>query len=255
MAARTGSDPARLVGLLWTPSEAPGRTGLTVGGITATAVALADAEGLAAVTMRRVADSLGVGAMSLYTYVPGRAELVELMLDRVATEVYDGGPTPAEARAAGGWRAGVGRVADANWAHHLTHRWTVDVPPARPVLGPGVSGKYEAELAALDGIGLEDLEIEHVLATVVGLVAYAARWRIGLDRVRAESGLTDEQWWRVVGPSLGAAMQGRSYPLAERVGTAVGEAVNAADDPELSMRYGLDRLLDGVAARLAPGAS
>ena len=45
-------------------------------------------------------------------------------------------------------------------------------------------------------------------------------------------------------------MRGRSYPLAERVGTAVGEAVHAADDPELSMRYGVERLLDGVAHRL-----
>ncbi|GEN81335.1 TetR/AcrR family transcriptional regulator [Actinotalea fermentans] len=253
MAARGSGDPARLVGLLWAASgsgAAPGRTGLSTARVVDVAVTLADEEGLAAVTMRRVADALGVGAMSLYTYVPGRAELVELMLDRVAAQVYDGGDLPRDVREAAGWRAGVLRVVDANWAHHLRHPWTIDVPPARPVLGPGVTSKYELELAPLDGIGLSDLEIEHVLSSVLGLVGHAARWTIGVERVRAETALTELEWWETVGPALGAAMGGRSFPLAERVGSAVGEAVQAADDPELSMRYGVERLLDGVAARL-----
>lgn len=250
MAAHGSGDPARLVGLLWSAPAAPSRTGLSTARVTEVAIALADEEGLSAVTMRRVAEALGVGAMSLYTYVPGRAELVELMLDRVAGQVYTGGDLPGAVRDASGWRAGVLRVVDANWAHHLRHPWTTDVPPARPVLGPGVTGKYEAELAPLDGIGLTDLEIEHVLASVLGLVAHAARWVVALERVRAETALTEVQWWETVGPALGAAMHGRSFPLAERVGSAVGEAVQAADDPALSLRYGVERLLDGVAGRL-----
>lgn len=253
MAARGGGDPARLVGLLWAApgtGGAPGRSGLSTARVVEVAVDLADAEGLTAVTMRRVAEALGVGAMSLYTYVPGRAELVELMLDRVAAQVYDGGELPGQVRDAAGWRAGVMRVVEANWAHYLHHPWTIDVPPARPVLGPGVTEKYELELAPLDGIGLPDLEIEHVLSSVLGLVGHAARWTIGLERVRAETALTELQWWETVGPALGTAMRGRSFPLAQRVGSAVGEAVQASDDPELSMRFGVERLLDGVAARL-----
>lgn len=250
MAARGSGDPARLVGLLWAAPGAPSRTGLSTARVTDVAVAVADEEGLPAVTMRRVGEALGVGAMSLYTYVPGRAELVELMLDRVAAQVYDDGDLPGAVRDAAGWRAGVLRVVDANWSHHLRHPWTIDVPPARPVLGPGVTMKYDAELAPLDGIGLTDLEIEHVLASVLGLVGHAARWTIGLERVRADTALTEVQWWETVAPALGAAMHGRSFPLAERVGSAVGEAVQASDDPELSMRYGVERLLDGVADRL-----
>ena len=242
-------DPVRLIGLLWTPSSAVGRSGVTVGAVTEAAIRLADAEGLESVTMRRLADDLGVGAMTLYTYVPGRTELVELMLDRVAGQVYpDRAPVDAP-----DWRGGMERVVEANWAYLMAHPWTVDVPPGRPVLGPGVSTKYELELAPLDGIGLTDLEMNNVLTAVVGLVTYSARWYLTLDRVRSDTALTDEQWWHAVGPSLGAAIaaSGATFPLAGRVGTAVGEALSAADDPEGAMRYGVERLLDGVAARLA----
>lgn len=246
-------DPAgavRLVGLLWTPSNAPGRTGTTVATVTEAAVRLADAEGLDAVTMRRLAGDLGIGAMTLYSYVPGRDELVELMLDRVAALTYAGRDLPGDAP---DWRSGVGRVVDANWASYQAHPLLAGVAPGRPVLGPGVTAKYDVELAPLDGIGLTDVEINHVLTAVVGLVAHAARWTLTLDATRRDTAMSDAQWWSAVGPALGAAMRGRTFPLADRVGTAVGEAVAAADDPEGSMRYGVARLLDGVEAWLARG--
>lgn len=85
-----GGDPARSMALLW-GTEAPPRTrgrkpGLTVGGIATAAIELADTEGLEALSMRRVAQRLGVGTMSLYTYVPGKAELVDVMLDAIHLE-------------------------------------------------------------------------------------------------------------------------------------------------------------------------
>lgn len=232
-----------LVGLLWTPRSAPGRSGTTVAAVTDAAVELADAEGLEAVTMRALATRLGIGAMTIYSYVPGRDELVELMLDQVAAQTYAGRPLPGEAP---DWRAGMDRVVDANWASHLAHPWVADIAPGRPVLGPGVTAKYDLELAPLEGIGLSDVEMNHVLTAVVGLVAHAARWTRTLDATRRDSAMSDEQWWQAVGPALGAAMRGRTFPLAERVGTAVGEELAAADDPEGSMRFGLARLLDGV---------
>ena len=78
-------DPARSMALLWR-TTAPGRrspTGLDVDRVVTTAVGLADRHGLAAMTMRAVAAELGVGAMTLYTHVPGKGELVDLMLDQV----------------------------------------------------------------------------------------------------------------------------------------------------------------------------
>lgn len=219
---------------------------MTVGSITQAAVDLADAAGLAAVTMRRVAEAVGTGAMTLYGYVPGRAELVELMLDAVAATVYDDRPAPADLAATQGWRAGVLAVAEANWHHHLAHPWTVEIPPGRPVLGPGVTVKYEVELRPLDGIGLADVEMDHVLTSVEGMVRSAAGWQIGLDRVRAETALTDEQWWAIAAPVLGPAVAHLDLPTASRV----GQAVASVGDPYASLRYGLDRLLDGVAATL-----
>lgn len=239
-------DPARLLTLLtllWSPPERAARSGLTVPAITAAAVALADADGLAAVTMRRVAEALGTGTMSLYTHVPGKPELVELMVDHAADRVYAEGDRPDEVA---DWRAGVRRVAEANWSHHLRHPWTVEVTPGRPVLGPGVCGKYETELAPFDGIGLSDVEMDLALSALLGLVESSARWQIGLDRTRAESGVGDPGWWEQVGPVLAQAMQGREYPLGARVGTAAGEQYQSAGDPQAQLRFGVECFVAGV---------
>jgi AcrR family transcriptional regulator len=244
--APRASDPATLVSLLWEPSDRAGRTGLTKQAVVENAIAIADAEGLGALTMRRVADRLGVGAMTLYTHVPGKPELVELMLDAVAGEVYADGSPPGEQPT---WRDGVRHVAEHNWRHHLRHPWTVEVVPGRPVLGPGISAKYEIELAPLDGIGLTDLEMDQVLCGVLALVEATARQQVGLDRVRTAGG-GDLDWWATVSPVLVRAMGGRRFPLAERVGAATGEAVEAGD-PLAAMRVSLELLLDGVSLRLA----
>jgi AcrR family transcriptional regulator len=91
------------------------KPGLTVERIVRAAIEVADAEGLAALSMRRVADQLGVGTMSLYTYVPGKAELIDVMLDAVHAE-----PEAARARrrVGGGrnWRRPPGRTGSATTA-------------------------------------------------------------------------------------------------------------------------------------------
>ncbi|MFI6297380.1 TetR/AcrR family transcriptional regulator [Nonomuraea sp. NPDC050790] len=245
--AERPGDPIKLIGLLWKPTEAVSRSGLTPRRVTGAAIAVADAEGLDALTIRRVAGDLGVSPMALYPHVAGRAELIELMLDAVAAEVYATGPLPAEAAA---WRARIERVAQANWDHHMAHPWTVDVAPGRPVPGPGVSGKYEAELAALDGLRLGDIEMDQTLTAVLGLVSSAARGVISMRRVWQESALTDVQWWENVGPALALAMAGVSYPVAQRVSTTVGETTGMATDPEGAFRLGLTMLLDGLALRI-----
>ncbi|MGO4423231.1 TetR/AcrR family transcriptional regulator, partial [Streptomyces sp. MCAF7] len=79
-------DISRSLELLWGTGERPSRgpkRGLTLERIVTAAIAVADAEGLAAVSMRRLSAELGTGTMSLYRYVPGKAELLDLMLDQV----------------------------------------------------------------------------------------------------------------------------------------------------------------------------
>ena len=97
------SDPGRSLALLWGSHTRPGRSGLTVRAIVDAAIELADAEGLDAATMRRVADKIGSGTMSLYTHVPGKTELNDLMVDTVIGELYTGVDDPA---GPGGWREG-----------------------------------------------------------------------------------------------------------------------------------------------------
>jgi len=228
---------------MWAPNTKVGRTGTTVSSVTQVAIDLADANGLEALTMRAVAQQVGIGAMTLYGYVPGKAELVELMLDQLAATTYDGHDLPT---AKSGWREGLRHVAERNYAHTLHHAWAVNIAPARPILGPGNCLKYESELAPLDGIGLSDHDIEHVLTTVLGITSAAARWQVGLERVRTDSQLTDEQWWALSQPVLGTAMKGMDLPISSRVGQTTASAGN----PYASLQAGLDLFLDGLSQRL-----
>lgn len=236
-------DPDALIRLLWEPDARVGRSGLTVSAITDAAISLADSEGLGAVTMRRLAEVVQVGAMTLYGYVPGRPELIELMLDRVSTQTYAGRSAPGDQP---GWRPGLEVVAWRTYDEAVEHPWVTDLPAARPILGPGVCERYELELTPLDGIGLADTEMDAVLQSISGLALRAARWQVGLDRVRRESALTDEEWWRRHQPTLDRAMGAMDLPISRRV----GETMSSAGEPRTMLETGLQHLLDGLALRL-----
>lgn len=237
-------DVGRNLALLWGPQDRPGRSGLTVRAIIRAATTIADRDGLDALSMRRVADHLGVGTMSLYTHVPGKPALVELMIDAACGELYADLDEPA--RQPGGWQQALRFIAERNFEWYLRHPWLLHVLTGRPVLGPHVSEKYEAELRPLDGIGLTDVQMDSVLTLVLAHVEGMARWQVTLGRVRRESGETDDDWWRAQEPALAAVMDGSRFPLAGRVGTAAGEQFQSAGDPAHTLRFGLDRILDGV---------
>jgi AcrR family transcriptional regulator len=204
-------------------------------------VALADAEGLAALSMRRVAEALGVGTMSLYTYVPGKEELLDVMLDTVVAE------TAAGDEGDGSWRARLERIARANRALFARHPWLAEVASVRPVLGPNMTAKYDRELRAIDGIGLSDLEMDAVLGLVLGHVEGVARR--AHEKVLAErrTGLSEDEWWAAFGPALADVADFSRFPTALRVGPAAGEA-HGAYDPDHAFEFGLARVLDGIEA-------
>lgn len=239
-----GGDPARELAMLWGLEE-PGargpRRGLASAQIAAAAIALADEVGLAAFSMRTVAERLGVGTMTLYRYVHGRAELLDLMLDRVLGEV----PRPVDVP--GGWRGRLERIARDRWALGHRHPWMLQVPTGRPVLGPGVTATYEYELQAVDGLGLSDVEMDAVVTLVGGYATAAARASIDARETSERTGLTDAQWWEANAPVLAQVFDTTRFPLAARVGAAAGEAYGAAFDPERAFVFGLRRVLDGIA--------
>ncbi|SCF19672.1 TetR/AcrR family transcriptional regulator [Micromonospora mirobrigensis] len=237
-------DPARSLALLWRTREKASRRGgdLSVGRIVAAAIDLADAEGLAALSMRRVAERLGVGTMSLYTHVPGKGELLDVMLDTVH------GETARPTDTADDWRARLTRVARDNRALYLRHPWLLQVATTRPPLGPNVTARYEHELSAVDGIGLTDLEMDAVVTLVDNYVHGAVRAAVEAAQALGRTGMTDEQWWQAHAPYLEKVLDPRRFPLAARVGTAAGQEYQAPGDPDRAFEFGLERLLDGVQA-------
>ena len=238
-------DPARSMELLWGLQERSKRgpkPKLTLEQITRTAIGITDAEGLDALSMRRVGDALGVTAMSLYSYVPGKAELLDLMLDTVYGEFTDPGK--------GGWRERLEYVARENWALYLRHPWLLQVANARPVLGPNTIAKYDHELRAIEGIGLGDIDMDLIIATLGNYVHGAVRAAIEAAQAVQQTGKTDVQWWEEHAPLLEKVFDGERYPTATRVGAAAGEEYNAPSDPLRAFEFGLRLLLDGVEAHL-----
>jgi AcrR family transcriptional regulator len=232
--------------LLWrdpaaVPRHGP-RPGLSVDAVVDAATELADAEGLDAVTMRRVAQALGVVPMTLYTYVPGKAELLDLMLDaayaRMARTDTSGQP----------WRQRLAAIAAENRELSEAHPWAAAISTIRPPLGPGQMAKYEHELSAFDGLGLDDVTVDDCLTYLLGFVQAAARAAADARETELDSVMNDEQWWAANAPLLSRVFDADTYPTAARVGAAVGAAHGSAYSPGHAYDFGLQRVIDGLAA-------
>lgn len=243
-------DLIRSVELLWGVERVKRgpRPQLTVDQIAREAIALADEEGFEGLSMRRMAERLGVGAMSLYRYVPSKAELLDLMVDRVNCET-DRAPSRR------GWRARLEHIAWENRRLYERHPWLLQVFASR-LMGPCVFEKYDYELRALDGIGLSDVEMDLVLTLVVGYVRGAVHNVVEARRLRERTGMDEVEWWNTVSPALERIVDAERFPVAGRVGetSAIyymgqyeperGEPTVALD--ELQFDFGLQRVLDGV---------
>ncbi|GAA4380114.1 TetR/AcrR family transcriptional regulator [Nocardioides caricicola] len=208
------------------------------------AIELADRDGLAALSMRTLAEQLGIGAMTLYSYVASRDDLVVLMLDQVLgrTELPP---------LTGDLRARLTQVAEVQLADWRAHPWLLDVVGVRPWLGPHAADRYEWQLSAVEGVGLDDIEMDQTITLVVGFATNVVRAEHAVRQAERQSGQTDLEWWEANSDELGRVMAGRDYPLAERVGSAAGEAYQAGTDPRRELEFGLGRILDGIEAYVA----
>jgi AcrR family transcriptional regulator len=242
----TGDDPALTVAMLWgtrqLPRRGPKHT-LTTAQVIRAAVKLADRDqDLQALSMRRVAESLSVGTMSLYTYVPSRQVLLQAMLDTVYSEVVE----RLDAGGVSSWQEGLRTVAQVNWDLYMRHPWALQIFTGRPPLGPHAIAKYDHELRMINGIGLTDVEMDAVITLVHTHVEGVARRRIDAHRVIRRTGTSDAQWWQRVQPALAEVFDPSQFPVAARVGEAAGQAHQAAHSPEHAFAFGLDRLIQGV---------
>lgn len=234
-----GAAVRRSLQLMWGGAPEPTRgpkPGLSVATIVRAAIDLADAEGLVALSMRRIAAALGVGAMSLYRYVPGKSELVDLMVD----EVYREDIATAEALE-GDWRARLEAYGRQEWALYLRHPWMLQIAQGRPMLGPNSMRSTDIALRAVDGIGLTEDEMLATVVTLSSFVAGLAKTTIEAMQAADRTGISDEEWWEIQGEYVGPAVVAGELPMLTKVGEA--GAFNSMFD---NFEFGLQRVLDGL---------
>ena len=244
-------DPQRTIDLLWgvhRRRRGP-RPSLSGEQVVTTAIRIADQDGLGGLSMRRLADDLGITAMSLYGYVPTKAELLDVMADRTYAEITlrDSQATP--------WREKLAALAGQHWDLLLAHPWLLQIATSRPLLGPGMTAFYDAELAAVDGLGLTDIDMDLIVSLLDDYVRGAARGTVEAAQAPARTGVSDQQWWQTYGPLLADVLDPARYPTALRVGAAAGAEYGAAHDPARSFKFGLQRIIDGIEAFITEASS
>jgi AcrR family transcriptional regulator len=183
-------DAARTLRLLWT-GEAPRgagtpgpKPGLRLDAIVEAAIAIADERGEASISMRALAGRLGCTPMALYTHVCGRAELLDLMYDRV----HERFSRPRS----GSWPERVGEWAEALLDLYVRHIWIGEVSLARPVLGPHEQQVMETLLEAMEPAGLGWADVSAIVAALFALARTTART---IHDARA-AGESDRDWWQ-----------------------------------------------------------
>ncbi|MGY4952264.1 TetR/AcrR family transcriptional regulator [Streptomyces nigrescens] len=232
-----GVDPEQL----WSRAERPRRgrpPAHSRAEITDAAVALADAEGLGAVTMRAVAARIGAGTMSLYSYVPNKETLLELMIDQVS----GGHRLPAEP--SGDWRADLRQFAHEQRAIMRRHPWLSAALSARQTFGPNALAALEYALAALAPIGLDASARLETFSLLTGFVASHVSYELAQERAveaggRSSGELLDAQdrYLRSI------AAEGRYPHLAQAL------AVPSHDSaPDAVFDRLLGRMLNGLTA-------
>jgi AcrR family transcriptional regulator len=177
------------------------------------AVAIADAEGLDALTMRRLAAELGAGVMSLYTYVRDKDDLVDQMVDQVSG--YEPALEPAGGPAGEPARGSAGLLALVGWQRELMlrHPWLLSALPNRQLVGANTLGSLERGLAALAPTGLPGPAKMEILALLTGFVA----GYVSHERAQAAAGITDLERIEKHIAQLRTAVQSGAYPELARV--------------------------------------
>ena len=217
------------------PADRPAPAPLSRDRIVTAAIRLADADGLAAVSLRKVAAALDVGPMRLYGYLDTKEELLDLMVDAVYAEIRPAGD---------GWREVLRSLADTTRRAVHRHEWLADLIGGRPQLGPNALARGEAVVSAMDGVAMDD--VMPVVAAVDAYVIGVVRREIAERRAERATGMDERQWQATFGPYLTRTFATGRFPA---LATVIRDAVHL--DADETFRTGLDFLLDGIAARLS----
>ena len=209
------------------------------------AIAVADAEGADAVTMRRVAQIQSAGVMSLYWHVANKEHLLDLMIDTVTGEIEVPEPT-------GDWRADLRAHALSQRAMLRRHPWVTEFIGGRPPLGPATAVYLERSLALLDGLGTDVATIMNILTTVATYVLGSAlrEAREALtSRNDEELGFSEEEIANWMAERRERLVASGRFPHFVRL-IDDGVDPDAAQTRDERFEFGLDSLIDGIAARI-----
>lgn len=202
------------------------------------ALAVADDEGFDAVSMRNVARRLGVGTMTLYSYVSSKDDLLDLMFDEVMRELLLPEPLPED------WRAAIGAIARRTREVWLRHPWLASSIGERSGFGPNSMRHVEQSLAALGGLGVEGPEAFVVLGAVDDYTLGHTMRQVAVQAGLRREGIDQDEWRQAMEPYWREMLATGEFPRLARVAENQWELHN-----EERFELGLAWLLDGIAAR------
>ncbi|MCO5327261.1 MAG: TetR/AcrR family transcriptional regulator [Solirubrobacterales bacterium] len=237
-------------GSIWSRPE-PGSRGAAYSReeIARAAIAIADAEGFEAVSMRRVASELGAGTMTLYHYVRNKDELIQLIDDAIMGELLIPDGELSE-----DWREATAQLARSTFSIFRNHPWTVDLPPGTEE-GPNGIKHFEQSLTAVSGTGLDRDGMLDIIFMVDDYAFGAVLRRNMLNKAFADE--SGEEWVASQMRRL-SELESGEYPLlksfyeGEDPELLVQQAMEMINDDSRFER-GLQILLDGIELRIQTG--
>jgi AcrR family transcriptional regulator len=223
---------------VWSRERGAAREAMSVRRIVETALRIADADGLDALSMRRIATDLRSGTTSLYRHVFSRDELIDLMLDAAYGDEPPPGPT-------GNWRADLAAIARLLRTKVLRHPWIGGAITTRPALGPNALRYMEAALAAAGSLTTDITAASNIVTAIARYTLGTVASELAEAEARRRTGLTQQQWRATVAPYIRRIISDGAHPhFARRV-------IEAGDlSPEAEFDFGLACLLDGIAAQI-----
>lgn len=218
---------------------------MSLAGILEAAVGLADAEGLEAVSMGRVAKELGASAMSLYRHVGSKEELLDLMVDHALGPPEPGPPADA-------WRDGLSRSAWTLVRSMQAHPWSVRIPIGGPPTGPHTVAWLEGALQSLADTGLSEAEKASVAMMLSGYVRHHVMLMADVQALFLGTAASPDAAMRGYTQTMKRLAGEDGFPALHRLLDA--GVFERADPPDEEFAFGLERLLDGVGALVAERA-
>ncbi|MEU3725100.1 TetR/AcrR family transcriptional regulator [Streptomyces sp. NPDC031705] len=241
----TEQQTAQPVPSVWTrPRRRKEQPALSQDQIVAAAVRLLDAEGIEALSMRKLGTEMGTAATSLYRHVANKDELIELVVDEVYGELElpePGGPD--------GWREALAQCGHSLRDMVLRHPWVASVlgQVGLAYLGPNLIRMSDRLLTLTLSAGFPQREADLAVKAVISYVIGATTSEASYLSLLARSGKSEAEWLRSLLPAAEAALE--DHPVVRDHASAL-RGQDPARMREENFEYGLQRVLDGLAARL-----